>query len=107
MSKKKKRRPRRFVQMNDNVRVKKSTHDSLYNAVAEIYGDKCFLCGDEHAWLDRHHVRFRRNGGKFTVENVVLLCWQCHHVKLHENKESERYYTELILKKKAELDNNH
>lgn len=63
-------------------------------------GNCCFLCGSTSR-LDIHHIVFKRDGGKYTLNNCVLLCWDCHHVKLHKNKESERYYTKLILNKKA------
>lgn len=64
-------------------------------------GEQCYLCGCKTR-LDIHHaLRFKRDGGKYTLENCVLLCWECHHVKLHKNKENEKHYTRIIIEKKA------
>jgi len=73
----------------------------LRRQVIERDGEKCFLCGCETR-LDLHHILFKRNGGKYSLTNCVLLCNMCHHVKLHKNLESEKHYTRIILNKKRQ-----
>lgn len=72
----------------------------LRRQLIERDGECCYLCGSKTR-LDIHHIIFKRNGGKYTLENCVLLCWECHHVKLHKNKENEKHYTRIIIEKKA------
>lgn len=97
--KNKKRNHKRVFQQNTNdVKIQKV---GLYAQLVELYGDKCFLCGDETHRLDMHHIVFKRNGGRYSLTNCVLLCWNCHHINLHHNHESEKYYTRIILDKKS------
>jgi len=102
MKKKNRKRNRKsnFTQSSREIKVQKT---GLHAELIELYGDKCFLCGDETHRLDMHHIKFKRNGGKYSLTNCVLLCWQCHHVELHRDYESERVYTIMIINKKASL----
>jgi hypothetical protein len=40
-------------------------------------------CTRPPEWCDGHHIRYRRNGGPTTLENLVLLC-RFHHGCVHE-----------------------
>ena len=48
-------------------------------------GYKCQHCKKRHVRLEAHHVVFRSQGGKDTLDNLLTLCDQCHH-HLHEGK---------------------
>lgn len=37
----------------------------------------CRNCGS--IGTEVHHIKFRSGGGKHVVENLVLLCYTCHH----------------------------
>jgi RRXRR protein/HNH endonuclease len=43
----------------------------------------CQQCQKQNVRLQAHHVHFRRDGGKDTLDNLITLCEQCHH-RLHE-----------------------
>ncbi len=48
-------------------------------------GYTCQHCGKRDVRLEAHHIMFRSNGGKDTLENLLTLCDQCHH-HLHQGK---------------------
>ena len=47
----------------------------------------CIGCGAHHKICQVHHIRHWRHGGETTLENTCLVCWRCHHVRLHHNGE--------------------
>ena len=47
----------------------------------------CIGCGAHHRICQVHHIRNWKHGGKTTLENTCLVCWRCHHVRLHQNGE--------------------
>ena len=46
---------------------------------------KCRYCKQESGKLEAHHIQFRSQGGKDTIENLATLCAQCHD-GLHDGK---------------------
>ena len=68
------------------IRLKgKKLHD-LYNLVYDRDGGKCFICGK---YIERgtppHHIKYRSQGGEDVMENLVMLCNECHR-KVHDGK---------------------
>ena len=47
----------------------------------------CVGCGAHHKICQVHHIRHWKHGGETTLENTCLVCWRCHHVRLHQNGE--------------------
>ena len=47
----------------------------------------CVGCGAHHNICQVHHIRHWKHGGETTLENTCLVCWRCHHVRLHHNGE--------------------
>ena len=47
----------------------------------------CIGCGAHHQICEVHHLKHWRHGGETTLENTCLLCWRCHHVRVHQNGE--------------------
>ena len=47
----------------------------------------CIGCGAHHQICETHHLDHWADGGETTLENTCLLCWRCHHIRLHENGE--------------------
>ena len=45
----------------------------------------CQYCRKREMRLEAHHIVFRSQGGKDTLDNLLTLCDQCHH-HLHEGK---------------------
>ena len=44
----------------------------------------CIGCGAHHKICQVHHIRHWKHGGKTTLENTCLVCWRCHHVRIHQ-----------------------
>ena len=47
----------------------------------------CIGCGAHHKICQVHHIRHWKHGGETTLENTCLVCWRCHHVRIHQNGE--------------------
>ena len=47
----------------------------------------CVGCGAHHRICQVHHLDHWSDGGETTLENTCLLCWRCHHVRVHQNGE--------------------
>lgn len=41
-------------------------------------GYTCQHCGKTHTRLEVHHIIFRSNGGKDSIDNLITLCEDCH-----------------------------
>ena len=52
--------------------------DSVTFQVHKRAGGECEVCGSTKG-LQQHHIVFRSQLGPDTVENRILLCWDCHH----------------------------
>jgi len=39
---------------------------------------KCALCGWDKATCDRHRIKFGRDGGTYTLGNIMVVCPNCH-----------------------------
>ena len=47
----------------------------------------CVGCGAHHNICQVHHIRHWKHGGQTTLDNTCLVCWRCHHVRIHQNGE--------------------
>ncbi len=47
----------------------------------------CIGCGAHYKICQVHHIRHWLHGGETTLENTCLVCWRCHHVRIHQNGE--------------------
>ena len=45
----------------------------------------CVGCGCHPALCQAHHIKPASQGGPTTISNMVLLCWNCHHM-VHHNQ---------------------
>jgi hypothetical protein len=75
----------RFV-MNGSVpidigRATRTVPLDMFRAVAKRDG-RCRHpgCNRKVAWCDAHHIKFWRNGGSTSLDNLVLLCARHHHL---------------------------
>ena len=75
----------RFV-LNGSVpidvgRATRSVPLDMFRAVAKRDGGcRHPGCNRKVAWCDAHHIRFWRNGGPTSLDNLVLLCARHHHL---------------------------
>lgn len=56
-------------------------------------GAKCAICGWSESTCDIHHIIERKNGGTDSLDNLIIVCPNCHRV-IHSNKK----YTISYLK---------
>ena len=57
----------------------------------------CMICGTPNG-LHKHHIISRGAGGKDNPENLIDLCWKCHH-KTHEGWISKETLWQLVGKR--------
>ena len=50
---------------------------------------RCEWCGKSIGALQCHHIRFRSKYGSDTLENLILLCENCHEIYAHGAKEKK------------------
>lgn len=49
-------------------------------ALVRAFGDVCMRCGWDEAPCDAHHLTPKREGGKLSITNGMLLCPNCHRL---------------------------
>lgn len=62
-------------------------HENLRLACLMRDEFKCRICKKDKIKLEAHHIQFRSNGGKDTINNLATLCDKCHDL-LHAGKVS-------------------
>jgi hypothetical protein len=68
--------------------------NEISKAVKERHFFECAWCGEK--LTERHHIDEFAKGGQHTVENLILLCPNCH-TQVHNNEIS----TEELIKRKS------
>ena len=64
----------------------KYRHASAAQRIALAARDKgCVGCGAANSFCQAHHVIFWENGGPTDIDNLCLLCGDCHHKQVHEH----------------------
>lgn len=66
-----------------------------YRKICEMVDDRaspdgfirCEWCGKSIGRFHHHHIRFRSAWGSDTLENLILLCENCHSIYAHGRKE--------------------
>ena len=43
----------------------------------------CIGCGASYTICEVHHDDHWAHGGETTYENTCLVCWRCHHIRIH------------------------
>ena len=77
------RSKRSFVRLGDGALI--LSGKDWHRQVMEVFERdefKCRGCGKDmdwaYEWADVHHIVKRSNGGSDNLENLVLLCRECH-----------------------------
>lgn len=62
----------------------------LTNALEQRSGGFCEACGRRRLEYNshRHHRRLRSQGGKDTLDNLVIICRECHQLIHEQPKQS-------------------
>lgn len=50
---------------------------------------RCEWCGKSIGRFHHHHIRFRSAYGSDTLENLILLCENCHEIYAHGTNEKK------------------
>ena len=63
----------------------KYRHANTAQRIALAVRDKgCAVCGASNSFCQAHHVIWWENGGPTDIDNLCLLCSDCHHKQIHE-----------------------
>lgn len=49
-------------------------------AMRRLYSGECMRCDWSEAHCDTHHIVPKNTGGKYTLENGIILCPNCHRL---------------------------
>ncbi|MDE0267677.1 MAG: DUF222 domain-containing protein [Acidimicrobiaceae bacterium] len=63
--------------------TKRTATAGQLKALIARYGG-CFACGANPAMCQAHHIKPWSKGGPTNIDNMVLVCWQCHQ-KIHRH----------------------
>lgn len=64
---------------------RKYRHATTAQRIALAVRDRgCVICGAPNSFCQARHVIFWEDGGPTDIDNLVLLCSDCHHHKIHE-----------------------
>ena len=69
--------------------------DATYYKVWNACNGTCQLCGSKQS-LEMHHVLGRGKDLTNNYRYCIMLCWDCHHIKVHGN---QKKYRPILLKK--------
>lgn len=59
---------------------------SAAQRIALAVRDKgCVGCGAANSWCQPHHIRYWEHAGPTDLDNLCLLCSDCHHRQVHTN----------------------
>jgi 5-methylcytosine-specific restriction endonuclease McrA len=63
----------------------KNGHDRRYilylNGLGEWTKKPCQRCGWNESYCDLHRIVEGKDGGKYTMDNVLILCPNCHRIE--------------------------
>ena len=63
----------------------KYRHANTAQRIALAARDRgCAVCGASNSFCQAHHVIHWENGGPTDIDNLCLLCSDCHHKQIHE-----------------------
>lgn len=60
---------------------------------------KCSICGWNESSCDIHHIVERKNGGTDDIDNLIIVCPNCHRVIHSEKKYSIDFLRSLSIEK--------
>ncbi len=66
------------------TRSRRTVTETQWQALLAIYGG-CFHCGAEPSMCQAHHITAYSRGGATSLENLIMVCWNCHHRIHHDN----------------------
>lgn len=95
-NKARKKRARRAEHRANRIRFGHRLAGDIRGAVRKRDNYRCRYCGSGSARLEVHHVKYRSEGGKDEVDNLMLLCSD-HHRLMHTSKRKWQPILQLML----------
>jgi len=80
-----------------NRNIKRPLDQKTKNLMKSIFGNKCAICGEvkDHTQID--HIVPLWNGGTDKVDNLQVLCYECHKKKsADEHREWSKLHPQYI-----------
>ncbi len=65
-------------------RSRRTVTDTQWQALFATYGG-CFHCGAPAGMCQAHHITPYSQGGATSLDNLIMVCWNCHHRIHHHN----------------------
>ncbi len=66
------------------TRSRRTVTETQWQALLAIYGG-CFHCGAAPNMCQAHHITPYSQGGATSLDNLIMVCWNCHHRIHHDN----------------------
>ncbi len=66
------------------TRSRRTVTETQWQALLATYGG-CFHCGADPAMCQAHHITPYSQGGATSLDNLIMVCWNCHHRIHHDN----------------------
>jgi len=66
------------------TRSRRTVTETQWQALIATYGG-CFHCGASPSMCQAHHITPFSQGGATSLDNLIMVCWNCHHRIHHDN----------------------
>ncbi len=66
------------------TRSRRTVSETQWQALLANYGG-CFHCGAAPDMCQAHHITAFSRGGATSLDNLIMVCWNCHHRIHHDN----------------------
>lgn len=80
------------------IKIRRSLDQKTKVLMKSVFGNKCAICGEvkDHTQID--HIIPLWNGGSDKVDNLQVVCYECHKKKTaEEHREWSRLHPQYIL----------
>jgi len=85
------------------IKLTPKKYKELCSQVWGKYRGICQICHRDTMIPQYHHTTFRSQGGSDTIENIILLCFECHK-EIHGGKDAQKLRELAVKIKKEEID---
>ena len=87
------------MSQNPDQRRKPTAHAEAFRVLSDKHGNRCQSCGIEDAPLELAHIVPLMKGGRHGLDNLALLCRNCHHLLRSfrpSGLEFERFLSDIL-----------
>ena len=91
--------------INRKTSAGKQEYKALLGAIWGRDRGICQICYRDTIVPHYHHVIFRSQGGGDTIDNMLILCNQCHHI-IHHGPRHSAEYRQRAVERMGKLNGN-